>query len=91
MRIYEVMIRIEADDDCLPEHIDRELHDGLHDASFSFYTPRINEEGVALARARQKVRSMFAGLMPGNTGNNIADEVANKIVAAYLGTEETHS
>jgi hypothetical protein len=36
----------------------------------------------AVERARAQARSMFAGLMPGATGTNMADEVADKVLAA---------
>jgi hypothetical protein len=32
--------------------------------------------------AREMTRALFAGLLPGNTGTNMADEVADKILAA---------
>jgi hypothetical protein len=34
-----------------------------------------------LERARRVTRAMLSGLMPGNTGINMADEVAAKVVA----------
>jgi hypothetical protein len=36
----------------------------------------------AVERARAQARTMFAGLMPGATGTNMADEVADKLLAA---------
>lgn len=43
----------------------------------------IDAEGIE--RARQEARTMFGGLMPGNTGINLANEAADRLVAAYLG------
>lgn len=37
-------------------------------------------------RAREQSRAMLAGLAPGNTGVNLADEVADRVIAAFLGT-----
>lgn len=42
---------------------------------------------AARGRARAASRRMFAGLMPGATGDNMADEVADKILAAVYATE----
>jgi len=39
-------------------------------------------------RARLVTRQMFGGLMPGKTGENMADEVADRVVAAIYSTEQ---
>lgn len=44
-------------------------------------------EPEARERAREVTRSMFAGLMPGSTGINMANEVADKILEAILRPE----
>lgn len=43
---------------------------------------RVDSEAERLDRAKGAARKMLGGLMPGNTGNNMADEVAEKVVAA---------
>lgn len=45
-------------------------------------------EEAALERAKTVTRFMFAGLMPGNTGAYMADEVAMKVLAAALASNE---
>lgn len=41
------------------------------------------EEGeVRMGKAKEEARKMLAGLAPGNTGINLADEVAERIIAA---------
>lgn len=46
----------------------------------------LNDMDAARERARGEARKMFAGLMPGATGTNMADEVADKILAAIWNT-----
>jgi hypothetical protein len=46
------------------------------------------EREAARERARETARRMFAGLMPGQTGKRMADEIADKILAAVYNTQE---
>jgi hypothetical protein len=48
-----------------------------------------NWEEEALERAKAKAREMLAGLMPGNTSIAMADEVAMKVLAAAMASNET--
>lgn len=45
-------------------------------------------EAGALERAKAATRKMLGGLMPGNTGTMMADEVAMKALAAALASNE---
>lgn len=46
------------------------------------YELTIEDALERVGRARQAARRMFGGLMPGETGNRVADEVALKVLAA---------
>ncbi|MET8378090.1 hypothetical protein [Streptomyces microflavus] len=45
-------------------------------------------EAEARNRARLVTHQMFAGLMPGRTGENMADEVADRVLAAIYSAEQ---
>lgn len=45
-------------------------------------------ETGALDRARNRARELFAGLMPGQTGTRMADEIAEKIMAAAYPSQD---
>lgn len=40
---------------------------------------------LATERAKVEARRMLAGLMPGDTGKFMADEIAENVIKAYLG------
>lgn len=61
MRVYEVMLRIEADEDCLPEHIERELYDGCADASFSFDVENVESKFSTFAEVYRLAQQIHAG------------------------------
>ncbi|MFJ3141760.1 hypothetical protein ACIPJM_04815 [Streptomyces halstedii] len=45
-------------------------------------------EAEARERARSVTHQMFAGLMPGRTGENMATEVADRVLAAVYSAEQ---
>lgn len=61
MRVYEVRLRIEADDDCRPEHIKRELHDGCAETSFSFDIESVDPKFSTFADVYRLAQQIHAG------------------------------
>lgn len=81
MADYVVSIHIsDPENELTQERIRNLLHEV--EAQVPSYELTIEDALERVGRTRQVARKMFGGLMPGETGNRMADEVALKVLAA---------
>lgn len=81
MADYVVSIHISDPEDELTQERIRDLLYEV-EAQVPSYELTIEDALERVGRARQVARKMFGGLMPGETGNRMADEIAMKVLAA---------